>query len=334
MVSLFSFENLHRAYLSCRRGKRNSRCALLFEQRLEENLFQLCEELQNRTYQPAPSASFITSKPKHREILAADFRDRVVHHLVVGFLEPLWERIFIHDSYACRRNKGTHAAVFRLQEFMRGVTHNGAKRAHFLHLDIRSYFLTIDKEILHGIVCDRIGKARPSWAASAGDMKWLTETIIFHDPTVNARKVGQLSLFDVIPPGKTLSSTSNRTGLPIGNYTSQFFANVYLDRLDQYAKHELKIRCYIRYVDDLVLLHEDSAQLEAWEKAIERFAASRASPEDESAQPEAGGGLERLRFSGLHRQADASAAQAKDDPELQGAVTPLQQGPGDEDSGE
>jgi RNA-directed DNA polymerase len=102
-------------------------------------------------------------------------------------------------------------------------------------------------------------------------MEWLAGQIIFHDATADARRVGQLSLFDVIPPSKSLSSTRNRTGLPIGNYTSQFFANVYLDRLDQFAKHQLKVKYYIRYVDDLVLVHENPRQLEAWETAMGSF---------------------------------------------------------------
>jgi hypothetical protein len=268
MVSLFSFENLHRAYLNCRKGKRNSRCALLFEQQLEENLFQLCKELQERTYQPAPSSCFITSKPKHREIFAADFHDRVIHHLVVSHLEPIWEKTFIHDSFACRRNKGTHGAVFRLQDFMRSASSNGVKTAYFLHIDIKSYFLSIDKEILYRILCKRIHRLKPCWME---EMKWLVGKIVFHDPTVKAQKRGQLSLFDLIPPHKSMSSTSNKTGLPIGNYTSQFFANVYLDRLDQFVKHGLKASYYLRYVDDLVLLDEDRKRLEAWEESIDLF---------------------------------------------------------------
>ena len=104
-------------YLDCRRGKRNSRSALEFEVRLEENLFGLCEELQNRTWRPAPSFCFVTERPKHREIFAAEFRDRIVHHLIVSRLEPMWEPAFIHDSFACRKGKGTHAAVYRLQTF-------------------------------------------------------------------------------------------------------------------------------------------------------------------------------------------------------------------------
>jgi RNA-directed DNA polymerase len=212
---------------------------------------------------------------------------------------------------------------------MRRVTHNGARRAHFLHLDIRSYFLTINKEILYEIVCDRIRKAEPWWAE---EMKSLTRAIIFHDPTLNARRVGELSLFEVIPRGKTLSSTSNRTGLPIGNYTSQFFANVYLDCLDQYAKHELKIRYYLRYVDDLVLLHEDRGSLELWEKAIEGFANSRLRlrlhRQRRRLEPVSNG----CDFLGYIVKRTHLLPAPKDGSELQGTPATLQEGPRDQSS--
>jgi RNA-directed DNA polymerase len=119
MVSSFSFKEVHDAYLACRRGKRGSRSALEFEVRLEKNLFSLTEELQAKTYQPGPSVCFVTSQPKFREIFAASFRDRIVHHVIVSRLDPMWEPSFIQDSYACRKGKGTHAAASRLQSFFR-----------------------------------------------------------------------------------------------------------------------------------------------------------------------------------------------------------------------
>ena len=119
---LFSFENLHRQYLKCRRNKRNTANALAFEVRQEENLLGLKAALDNRTYTPSRSVCFVTQRPKLREIFAADFRDRVVHHVLVDFLEAIWEPIFIHDSYACRRGKGVHAGVKRLQTFLRQAT--------------------------------------------------------------------------------------------------------------------------------------------------------------------------------------------------------------------
>src|ERR1019366_3734531 len=140
-----------------------------------ENLFALCEELQNRTYQPRPSLCFVTKRPKHREIFAGEFRDRVVHHLIVSRLEPMWEPAFIHDSYACRKGKGTHAAVFRIQRLFREATANGRRAAWCLHCDIRSYFLKIDKAILLYRLRVRLKKRAPEWQP---EMDWLLERVV------------------------------------------------------------------------------------------------------------------------------------------------------------
>ena len=149
---LFSFENLHRQYLKCRRHKRNTANALRFEVRQEEHLLTLSEELVQHTYLPGRSVCFLTQRPKLREIFAADFRDRVVHHVLVEILERIWEPIFIHDSYACRKTKGVHAGVARLQAFLRQATANGTRPAWYLQLDIRNYFMSIDKQVLLGLL--------------------------------------------------------------------------------------------------------------------------------------------------------------------------------------
>lgn len=263
---VFSFENLYRAYLRCRKNKRSSPNALKFELNAEENLLRLAEELRTHTYAPLPSVCFVTESPKVREIFAADFRDRIVHHLLVSYLEPVWERKFIYDSYACRKNKGTHAAVKRMQTFMQKITQNSSRKAFYLHLDIRSFFVSIHKQTLFDILTRK--EKNP-------DILFLLKTVIFHDPSGNPVFKGQKSLFEQIPPHKSLFYTQNRTGLPIGNYSSQFFANVYLNELDQYVKHELKCRYYIRYVDDLILLTRNPDEAQEWEKRIETFLRSR-----------------------------------------------------------
>jgi len=129
MPPIFSLANIHRQYLQCRRNKRNTLNALRFEYGLEENLARLREKLEGRSYTPSRSVCFFAPGPKLREIFAADFRDRVVHHVLVNHLERIWEPRFIHDSYACRRGKGVHAAVQRLQQFVRQATANGTRRA-------------------------------------------------------------------------------------------------------------------------------------------------------------------------------------------------------------
>lgn len=189
----------------------------------------------------------------------------MVHHVLVGALERDWERRFIHDSYACRKGKGTHRAVQRLQTFMRRVTHNGTRPGYALQLDIQGFFFNIDKvdkAILYDLVARRIDDDA---------LRLLARTIIFHDCTQNVIFKGNRALWRHIPPHKTLFGTGNVRGLPIGNLSSQFFSNVYLNELDQFAKHHLKIRHYLRYSDDFVLVHDNPAQLLAWRKALAAF---------------------------------------------------------------
>ena len=232
----FAFEALHAAWLNCRRGKSGKPARWAFEADLERQLLALTGELADRRYQPSPSVCFITDQPKRREIFAAAFRDRVVHHRVVGLLEPFWERRFIHDSYACRRGKGTLAAVDRLQTFMRQVSANGSRRAYALHLDVRSFFVRIHKATLFAILDAGLRQQAAPWQDA---MRWLLGRIVFRDPAIDALRIG--GGFAAVPVHKSLFHTGNVCGLPIGNYTSQFFANVYLDRLDQFVKHTLKV---------------------------------------------------------------------------------------------
>jgi hypothetical protein len=264
--SPFDFALLHRAWLDCRRGKGNARARWAFEYNLERNLVDLSEALKSRRYQPAPSVCFVSNQPKRREIFAAAFRDRVIHHLLVAQIAPYWERRFIHDSYACRPGKGTLAAVDRVQQFIRQASCNGTRTAWYLHLDVRSFFLRIDKQILLRIVVDGLRKQGLVWRE---DLACLAQVIIQSDPTRDVIRRGRG--FDAVPAHKSLFHTGNLTGLPIGNYTSQFLANVYLDGLDQFVKHTLKIHGYVRYVDDLLLIDTDQARLLDAEQRIGEF---------------------------------------------------------------
>ena len=260
---LFSMENLHAAYRQCRRRKRGTCNAMAFEINLEENLSLLHEELKSGRYRPESSLVFLVEKPKRREIFAASFRDRVVHHLLINHLEPHWERRFIHDSFACRVGKGTHAGVQRLRQFTRKITLNETRPAWYLQLDIRGFFMSIHR----GILFDRLaGQERDSVILG------LIHTLVFHDPVQGChfRYTCQRDLLR-LPDHKTLFKAALDCGLPIGNLTSQFFANVYLDALDQFIKHRLKARFYVRYCDDFVLLSEHRQQLLEWEQEIQTF---------------------------------------------------------------
>lgn len=261
---LFEFPQMYRAYLACRRTKRNKPSALAFELNHEENLVQLAAELREQRYQPGASICFYTKKPKAREIFAAAFRDRIVHHLVYAALAPVWERVFIHHSYACRPGKGTHAAAKALQRFLRQITGNGARCAYFLKMDVKNFFMTIDRHKLFEMLANRCPDP---------GLLWLLRTVVFHDPTLNYELQDRKNLRFALPPHKSLFHAQPFCGLPIGNLTSQFFANVYLNALDQFVKHELKCRYYLRYVDDFVLLASSLEQLRTWQAEITRFLA-------------------------------------------------------------
>ncbi len=262
----FDFPQVYRAYLACRRKKRNKPSALAFELNHEESLVELAVELRERRYQPGVSICFYTKKPKAREIFAAAFRDRIVHHLIYAVLAPVWERVFIQHSYACRPGKGTHAAAQALQRFLRQLTANGTRRAYYLKLDVKNFFMTIDRRKLFEMLAARCHDP---------ELLWLLRVVVFHDPTSNYEMQDRDNLRRALPPHKSLFHAQPFCGLPIGNLTSQFFANVYLNALDQFVKHELKCRYYLRFVDDFVLLAESLEQLREWQAAITAFLAEK-----------------------------------------------------------
>jgi RNA-directed DNA polymerase len=258
----FPFHELVAAYFDCRRNKRTSLRALDFEASLERNLVALYDDLVAGNYRPGRSICFIVTSPKPREVWAAEFRDRVVHHLLYNHIGSRFERAFIADSCACVPGRGTLYAARRLEAKVRSITQNWSRRAFYLKLDLANFFVSIDKRILAGQLGARISEA---W------WRDLALQILNHDPRTDVELRGDPARMALIPPHKSLFNQPAHLGLPIGNLSSQFFANVYLDALDQYAKHGLCARHYIRYVDDFVLLHESPqwlnaahAEIDAW----------------------------------------------------------------------
>jgi len=258
----YPFQDLVQAYYDCRRSKRNSASALTFEMNLERNLIQLHDDLLSGTYRPGRSICFVVTRPKAREVWAADFRDRIVHHLLYNHIGPAIERTFIADSCACITGRGTLYAATRLESKIRSATQNWSRPAFYLKLDLANFFVAIDKQVLRQQLVRRIDE--PWWLA-------LAEQILMHDPRDNFEVRSPAHLFNRVPQHKRLTAQPAHLGLPIGNLSSQFFANVYLDALDQFCKHQLKAKHYIRYVDDFVLLHESPQQLNAWKNEIEAF---------------------------------------------------------------
>lgn len=234
--NLISIEHLLQAWEEFKVGKRNKSDVQLFERNLENNLFSLQRALKEKTYQHASYTAFNIYDPKFRHIHKAIVRDRIVHHGVVSLIEPLFDKTFIYDSYSCRDNKGTHKAVTRLAIFIRKVSKNYTRNCFVLKLDIKKFFASVDQAILFECI---------------------------------KKRVDDQNLLCLIK--NILGSFSNDTGIPIGNLTSQIFANVYLNELDQFVKHNLKEKYYIRYCDDFTIVSPTREYLENLIPQIETF---------------------------------------------------------------
>ncbi|WGS54730.1 RNA-directed DNA polymerase [Paraburkholderia sp. D15] len=235
---------------------------MTFESNLEHNLRRLYDDLAGGTYTPGPSVCFVITRPKPREVWAADFRDRVVHHLLYKRTGPRFEKAFIADSCACIKGRGTLYAAQRLDGKIRSVTQNWSRPAHYLKCDLANFFVSIDKRKLLKLLLAKIPE--PFWRA-------LTELVLMHDPRADFVYRGDRALMDLVPPHKRLMNQPAHLGLPIGNLSSQFFANVLLDVLDQHVKHVIGARHYIRYVDDFLFLHESTDWLNAALRDVDAF---------------------------------------------------------------
>lgn len=243
-----SFENLHLAYLKARKCKRYRDEILKFSYNLEENLLRLENELRFQTYQHGSYREFIVCDSKKRRIKAAPFRDRVVHHAICNIIEPIFDRGFIHDTYTCRKEKGTHKAIKRLEQFIKSAStilrereremNSPAPKIYCLQCDISKYFDSIDHRVLLELLERKIQDKK---------VLWLINIIV-----------------------KSSNKESGK-GIPIGNLTSQLFANIYLNELDQFMKHCLRVRYYLRYMDDFLILDFDKQKLRQIKKEIREF---------------------------------------------------------------
>jgi RNA-directed DNA polymerase len=248
--TIISFENLYDAWLKARRGKRYNKSVLNFALTIDDNLTTLRTELEGQTWHPGGYRSFTIHEPKRRKISAAPFRDRVVHHALCNVIVPIYERKFIHDSYANRVGRGTHKALDRCTHYMR-------RFKYVLQCDIQQFFPAIDHQILKNILTKTIA-CQP--------------TLTLCDQIIDSG-VGVLSEeYDMrYFQGDDLLMIERPRGLPIGNLTSQFWANVYMNELDQFVKHQLRCKGYVRYVDDFLLFADDKATLWRWRDAVIKF---------------------------------------------------------------
>ena len=286
MCYRISFEellsDLHVAYVDARRHKRQKSYQLSFERRAEENLRVLACELWERRYTPQPSSCFIITDPKQREVFAAQFRDRIVHHLYYNYTHEMLERTFITDSYSCIPRRGTHYGIGRLERHIRRESQNYTEPCWVLKMDIRGYFMHIDRLRLLGITmrqlermaCHRVKDREPGLWGQKVDLdmvEYLSRKIILQNPVESCRRCGSLDEWEGLPPSKSLFCSSEGRGLPIGNLTSQLFSNVYLNELDQYVKRVLKVKHYGRYVDDFYIVSADRKWLLGLRQPVSDF---------------------------------------------------------------
>lgn len=261
----YTYKDILNAYLDCRKHKRNTSNALEYEPGYELWLKELLEQINNETYEIGRSIGFAVTKPKTREIWAADFKDRVVHHLVYNKIGPYIEKRFIEDSYSCIKGRGNLAAFKRAESFCRSITQNWSKSAWVIQVDIANYFCSINKHKLIELLESYIGNYNSNLTAR------LIYKIVMNDPTENDPCVKNPKLMQTVPKRKSLFYTNNECGLPVGNLTSQFFSNVYLDPFDKFSKHVLKIKYYVRYVDDILILSKDKEPLYEWLERMDEF---------------------------------------------------------------
>lgn len=233
-TNIITAENLFQAWDEFKKGKRKRKDVQIFERNLEDNLFALHQALKNRTYKHGEYKSFYVYDPKLRHIHKASVEDRIVHHLLYKYLYELFDGSFIHDSYSCRLNKGTHKAVKRLEKFTRIVSKNYTRECWALKLDIKKFFASVDHQIL---------------------LKLLEKQIKDQDTLLLLKEVIE----------------SFPTGIPLGNLTSQVFANIYLNELDQFVKHKLKIKYYLRYADDFLMMSPNKDELSCLIEPVHKF---------------------------------------------------------------
>ncbi len=279
--------DLFSAYYECRKNKRNTINALDFELNYESNLIKLADEISNWTYEVWKSIAFIVNKPVKREVFAWDFRDRIVHHYVINKLNPYFEKYFIYDSYSCRVGKWTLFWIKRIEKFIRSCSENYTKDCYILKLDIRWFFMSIDKDILYKKMekflqynnlslfqIDEINELQQGDELEKLNHNFLLkliQKIIYNNSIKNCIIKWNKKDWHGLPKSKSLFFTKDNTWLPIWNLTSQVFANFYLDFLDKFIKQKLKIKYYGRYVDDFILVHSDKQYLKYCKSQIDIY---------------------------------------------------------------
>lgn len=262
--------DLYAAFICAKRHKAKKPYVQHFERNLKENIESLCDDLWTRRYKPEPSTCFVIQRPKKREVFAAQFRDRIVHHLYYNYTHKLFERTFIQDTYSCIPGRGTHYGIERMTQHIRQESHNWQRPCYALKIDIRGYFMHINRLRLLDIatasltkMADHRANGSMTWrdVIDMDFILWLTHEIVLLDPTDGCRHVGSPSEWEGVDASKLIVNAPADCGMPIGNLTSQLFSNVYMNPFDQMVKRLLHFLHYGRYVDDSATISSDRQRL-------------------------------------------------------------------------
>lgn len=260
-------EDFFEAYYECRKYKRNTVNALLFEIDYEHNLVELWKDVNSRKYEIGKNICFLVTRPKLREVFAADFRDRIVHHIIMMRLEPLFENLFITDNYNCRKGKGTLYGVKRLHEKIRGCSDNYYSDCYVGKFDMQGFFMSIHKPTLFKMLESFINE---KYNGSDKDvLLWLVEKVVMHCPQYNCIRKSPIHMWDKLPKNKSLFTCGDEYGMPIGNLTSQCFANFYLNWFDKFVQSEFMF--YGRYVDDFFIISNDKEKIVSFISKMQKY---------------------------------------------------------------
>ncbi len=261
-------EDLLRAYRSASKHKRWKRDCMSFDFDYEEELCCLARQIMNFSYEIRPTIRFIVCETVYREVIAANFRDRIVHHYICHYLEPYLESLLIADCYSCRRGKGTSYGINRLEHHIRSASQNYTKPCYILQLDISAYFMSINKHLLLNkamtlmlYIKQKKLEAKTFEPKKHRYILYLLDLLIMHDSYATASYVGDVHLMRKLPKSKSLVYAAPNCGLPIGNLTSQLFSNLYMNDFDHYVKRVLKVKHYGRYVDDFFIIDDNQLYL-------------------------------------------------------------------------
>lgn len=246
--------DLLEAYYNCRKSKRKTASATNYEMDYESKLVALKERINNRTYSPGKSICFVVTRPRNREVFAATFEDRIIHHYIALRLEPLFEEIFSPRTFNCRKGKGQLYGVQMLKEDIRTCSNNYTTDCYIMKLDLKGFFMSIDKKLL----AEKINKFVQDHynGDDKDDLLYLCQVVIMHEPENNCDRHSPISFWDRLPPNKSLFTNGAGKGIAIGNLFAQLFANFLLNVLD-WKLDEIGITYHGRYVDDIYNIHQD-----------------------------------------------------------------------------